>query len=136
MASGAVPNWLESRTRTCVPPMLVWTIWRKVWPLKTGVAGAGVPRNASCVCGAAVHVPTQCRAVVSAWAVAAVPKESPADAIKAATVSRKAVKRSRKTRPAKEKDRAVLVSASAMHAMKRTEGGKKTKARNLDNWRR
>jgi hypothetical protein len=48
MTSESVPNAFETRTRTSVPPRLVWTIWRKVWLLKVGgVAGGTKPGSPS-----------------------------------------------------------------------------------------
>ncbi len=48
-ASACVPNTFESRMRTLEPPILVWTIWRRVWsenPLPSP-------------CGETAQVPTQ-----------------------------------------------------------------------------
>jgi len=67
MRSGVLPSSFDTRMRTCLPPMLVCTIRRRVWSLKVWVcAGSGGPA------GAVPQVPTHCWLVShrpwSAWA--------------------------------------------------------------------
>ncbi len=67
MRSGTAPNSFETRMRTRLPPMLVWTIRRRVWSVKVcRLAGAVGPA------GAVPQVPVQ-RSLFQPWALAPPP---------------------------------------------------------------
>ncbi len=64
-ATGAVPNSLVKRTRTCVPPPLMRTTCRMVWSWKVGEPAIG-PMAAVGAWGEAPQLRAQCRS--AAWA--------------------------------------------------------------------
>jgi hypothetical protein len=76
------PYWLDSRTRTFEPPMLVWTIWRMVWFSNEREGAKAVP---GCI-GEAPHVATQRLPDVSSSACAAAVVKLPINAVIATAI--------------------------------------------------